>query len=54
MFLTKYIADAIVLPLFTQATWIPHSGILLAKLIVIPIKNVHYMLEGINIGGEYR
>ena len=26
----------------------------LAKLIVIPIKNVHYMLEGINIGGEYR
>ena len=27
---------------------------LLAKFIVIPIKNVHYMLEGINIGGEYR
>ena len=26
----------------------------LAKLIVIPIKNVHYMLEGINVGGEYR
>ena len=27
---------------------------LLAKIIVIPIKNVHYMLEGINIGGEFR
>ena len=27
---------------------------LLAKFIVIPIKNVHYMLEGINVGGEYR
>ena len=27
---------------------------ILAKFIVIPIKNVHYMLEGINIGGEYR
>ena len=27
---------------------------LLAKFIVIPIKNVQYMLEGINIGGEYR
>ena len=27
---------------------------LLAKFIVVPIKNVHYMLEGINIGGEYR
>ena len=27
---------------------------LLAKIIVIPIKNVHYMLEGKNIGGEYR
>ena len=26
----------------------------LAKIIVIPIKNIHYMLEGINIGGEYR
>jgi hypothetical protein len=27
---------------------------LLAKFIVIPIKNVQYMLEGINVGGEYR
>ena len=27
---------------------------LLAKFIVIPIKNVQYMLQGINIGGEYR
>ena len=27
---------------------------ILAKFIVIPIKNVNYMLEGINIGGEYR
>ena len=27
---------------------------LLAKIIVIPIKNIHYMLEGINIGGEFR
>ena len=27
---------------------------ILAKFIVIPIKNVHYMLEGINVGGEYR
>jgi hypothetical protein len=27
---------------------------ILAKYIVIPIKNVHYMLEGINVGGEYR
>ena len=27
---------------------------LLAKFIVIPIKNVLYMLEGINVGGEYR
>ena len=27
---------------------------ILAKYIVIPIKNVQYMLEGINIGGEYR
>ena len=27
---------------------------LIAKYIVIPIKNVHYMLEGINIGGENR
>ena len=27
---------------------------ILAKFIVIPIKNVQYMLEGINIGGEYR
>ena len=27
---------------------------LLAKMIVVPIKNVHYMLEGINVGGEYR
>ena len=27
---------------------------LLAKFIVIPIKNIHYMLEGINVGGEYR
>ena len=27
---------------------------LLAKFIVIPIKNVHYMLKGINIGGENR
>ena len=27
---------------------------LLAKFIVIPIKNVQYMVEGINIGGEYR
>ena len=27
---------------------------ILAKYIVVPIKNVHYMLEGINIGGEYR
>ena len=27
---------------------------LLAKFIVIPIKNVLYMLKGINIGGEYR
>ena len=26
----------------------------IAKFIVIPIKNVKYMLEGINIGGEYR
>ena len=28
--------------------------LILAKFIVIPIKNVQYMLEGINIGGEYR
>ena len=27
---------------------------ILAKYIVIPIKNVQYMLEGINIGGEFR
>ena len=27
---------------------------LLAKYIVVPIKNVQYMLEGINIGGEFR
>ena len=27
---------------------------LLAKYIVIPIKNVQYMLEGINVGGEFR
>ena len=27
---------------------------ILAKFIVVPIKNVYYMLEGINIGGEYR
>ena len=27
---------------------------LLAKFIVIPIKNVNYMLDGINVGGEYR
>ena len=27
---------------------------ILSKFIVVPIKNVHYMLEGINIGGEYR
>jgi len=27
---------------------------LLAKFIVVPIKNVQYMLEGINIGGEFR
>jgi hypothetical protein len=27
---------------------------LMAKFIVIPIKNVQYMLEGINVGGEYR
>ena len=27
---------------------------LLAKFIVIPIKNAQYMLEGINVGGEYR
>ena len=27
---------------------------LLAKFIVIPIRNAHYMLEGINVGGEYR
>ena len=27
---------------------------ILAKYIVIPIKNVHYMLEGINVGGDYR
>ena len=27
---------------------------ILAKYIVVPIKNVHYMLEGINVGGEYR
>ena len=27
---------------------------LLAKFIVIPIKNIQYMLEGIHIGGEYR
>ena len=27
---------------------------LLSKYIVIPIKNVNYMLRGINIGGEYR
>ena len=26
----------------------------LAKFIVVPIKNVKYMLEGINVGGEYR
>ena len=27
---------------------------ILAKFIVVPIKNVQYMLEGINVGGEYR
>ena len=27
---------------------------LLAKFIVVPIKNIQYMLEGINIGGEFR
>ena len=27
---------------------------LLAKFIVVPIKNVNYMLDGINVGGEYR
>ena len=27
---------------------------ILAKYIVVPLKNVHYMLEGINVGGEYR
>ena len=27
---------------------------ILAKYIVIPIKNVNYMLKGINIGGENR
>ncbi len=27
---------------------------ILAKFIVVPIKNVKYMLEGINVGGEYR
>ena len=27
---------------------------LIAKFIIVPIKNVKYMLEGINLGGEYR